>query len=494
MSLLRVLRQASTGQAKSHKDFSAATFEQARQLCLNETLGRLKFLSVFFTFGYALFGVESYLYLSHFDANVTLFANIWPRLLYCSLPLAIQSALIFRSKLNPYRKIALWYALFSCVMSISGLIHIWPLALNLNAQVLTFVNAANAYSLIVLVAICAGDLKANAIIGLMIGVFFFGPLFFVAHLSGDRVVMNVIMHDSFFSLASGCLLGLLGNRLRLRVALLEIDRALKTEKFLGKTVSRAIFENREDLLERRTKKGFILALDIRGYTQMIQSNDAQKVGYFLNTYQAMVSDLVGQYGGFIHKTMGDGHLISFGLMDDDDVDLSDIPGIETELKQADDRRAQRALKRTILVMDLIAFNTELLAAEMGIPGIRLGAGLEHGDVELRVFGDSEYRREFDIFGNTIVRATRLQAHTKALLPQAPAGSSLLIASPIAMHYATAELRNRLTETLTDGLPVRDCTDLHSVWLRTYAPAIPAGLDLFPARDRNYTDESLKDVA
>ncbi len=466
-----------------------------REKSLAECAVRARFLSYFFIFVYTIFGIEGYGYISKYVPGLSLWDNIWPRLLLNSLPLAILVVWLKRSKISRVEtKLFVWFAGFVSIFQCSAWIYVWPTVLSGKPEILSYVTSANTFVYILTFAVLALPNYLVGYFALMMFVVFTLPLWTVAYLGGDTVVFTYVLNDTLTAVGAGVVVGSVAYSLRRKIILLELKQMSSTEKFLGKTVSRAIFEGREDLLERRTKKGFILALDIRGYTQMIQNTEAQKVGYFLNTYQAMVSDLVGQYGGFIHKTMGDGHLISFGLMDDDDVDLSDIPGIETELKQADERRAQNALKRTILVMDLIAFNTELLAAEMGIPGIRLGAGLEHGDVELRVFGDSEYRREFDIFGNTIVRATRLQAHTKALLSQVPTGSSLLIASPIAMHYATAELRSRLRETPTDGLPVRDCADLHSIWMRTYAPAIPEGLDLFPARERNYTDDSLTEAA
>lgn len=454
---------------------------------LDEVFTRAVFLTALFAGVHAIFGFESYAYLSRFVADLTLFSNAMPRILFAALPVLCLAVWLKKTKRRTVAALYFWFVGYTTSFQVTAWIHIWPTVLAGTSEVLIYVTSANTF--VFMLTFSSLALPNRLIPGflLVLGITFILPLWAVAYLSKDPVLFAHVASDTFLAVTTGVIIGGIGNYLRVRILKLELKQMSSTEKFLGKTVSRAIFEGREDLLERRTKKGFILALDIRGYTQMIQTNDAQKVGYFLNTYQAMVSDLVGQYGGFIHKTMGDGHLISFGLMDDDDVDLSEIPGIEAELKQADERRAQSALKRTILVVDMIAFNTELLAAEMGIPGIRLGAGLEHGDVELRVFGDTEYRREFDIFGNTIVRATRLQAHTKALLPQAPAGSSLLVASPIAMHYASAELRKKLSEVSTDGLPVRDCADLHSIWTRTYAPAIPAGLDLFSSRERHYAD-------
>ncbi len=472
------------------RESRAAIFKRS----LDEVFTRAAFLTAMFAGVHAIFGFESFAYLSRFVSDLTLFSNTIPRILIAALPVLCLAIWLRRTKRRTVASLYLWFIGYTSSFQATAWIHIWPTVLAGKSEVLIYVTSANTF--VFMLTFSSLALPNRLVPGFLtvLGVTFIAPLLLVAYLSKDPVLFAHVANDTFLAVTTGVIIGGIGNYLRVRILQLEMKQMSSTEKFLGKTVSRAIFEGREDLLERRTKKGFILALDIRGYTQMIQNTEAQKVGYFLNTYQAMVSDLVGQYGGFIHKTMGDGHLISFGLMDDDEVDLSDIPGIETELKQADERRAQNALKRTILVMDLIAFNTELLAAEMGIPGIRLGAGLEHGDVELRVFGDSEYRREFDIFGNTIVRATRLQAHTKALLSQVPAGSSLLLASPIAMHYATAELRSRLQETPTDGLPVRDCTDLHAIWMRTYAPAIPEGLDLFPARERNYTDDSLTEAA
>ncbi len=445
---------------------------------------------------FAAYGFGSLSFIQKFDPSVTWSANFFPRLLFNTLPLFVLgkwSGKTFAPE-RAGRALSWWFFFFVLICHAAAWIHIWPIALAGHPEILTYVNGANVFLFSCVVAIIAPPAKYAMHYFALVTTLMILPLVFIALESSDSVVLQLIGNDSLLAVFAGLTISAIVHSTYVRVILLELKQMSSTEKFLGKTVSRAIFEGREDLLERRTKKGFILALDIRGYTQMIQSNDAEKAGYFLNTYQAMVSDLVGQYGGFIHKTMGDGHLISFGLMDENDVDLSDIPGIETELRQADARRAQATIARVVLVMDLVAFNTELLAAEMGISAIRLGAGLEYGEVELRVFGDSEYRREFDIFGNTIVRATRLQAHTKALLSHLQAGSSLLIASPIAMHFASPDLREKLCEAHTRDQPVRDCPDLEIIWTRVYEPVIPNGVELFSTRERKYANVSTEDAA
>src|SRR5690606_15144939 len=90
-------------------------------------------------------------------------------------------------------------------------------------------------------------------------------------------------------------------------------------RFLGEKVSKMVFENMIPLAPEEAY-GHILILDIRGYTRFLQINDEQTTSLFMTDFYKAITHLASKYGGHVHKSLGDGFLISFSIMDHTAID------------------------------------------------------------------------------------------------------------------------------------------------------------------------------
>src|SRR5207248_673796 len=108
-----------------------------------------------------------------------------------------------------------------------------------------------------------------------------------------------------------------------------------------------------------------ISMDLRGYTQLVRGIGTTVSAKFMDEYHKAVSTVVGSRKGYIHKTAGDGHLVSFGLMDDLP-DLSDLPGIEDELNEAEKNRGRHFLAKAIETVDAVVRNLSRLADQFNL--------------------------------------------------------------------------------------------------------------------------------
>ncbi|MGE0173288.1 MAG: adenylate/guanylate cyclase domain-containing protein [Oligoflexales bacterium] len=199
----------------------------------------------------------------------------------------------------------------------------------------------------------------------------------------------------------------------------------------------------------RRAQGFIFSIDIRGYTDLAATCENDGIDRFTSTYLAMVKEKISEYGGYVHKTSGDGHLISFGIMED---------GPQLEF--------QDQISNCVRAFDDIVANLRGIAEETLSQGnVSLGAAIDFGDVDIRTVHHTSSEMEFDIFGPVIIRSTRLEAHTKVIRENFAGSSSLLIISPSAAQFLQDHESFIKYQTLFK--PVRDFKDISWFLVKPY---------------------------
>ncbi|MGE0615215.1 MAG: adenylate/guanylate cyclase domain-containing protein [Bacteriovoracia bacterium] len=438
------------------------------ELSLRDAAERAGTLSLIFALLFGSYGFTSLDFINRFDPSVTLWQNVVPRLFFCALPFFLLGLFIKKSNASDLTKFNAWVFGFPVILHVTAWIHIWPIALWKSANILTYVNEANLflYGAVFagvgpprryLVRFCAG----------LVAIFIL-PLFVVAFLTWDKVILNLLIGDTFLSLSTSIFVSHMIDKLRAEVAYYKLEKEMAASQFLGPVLSKAIFENQQNRLERVRCRGYIVCIDIRDSTTL-QSEFGERWLEFRKRYFALVSQCVSRNHGYIQKTVGDCHVINFGVMDYG-VDLSDIPGLESELERADDRRLKRASDSVFRFFD------ELFTAFEGLDRsqiedrpISLGAGVDKGWVERGVQGDAATNSlELDVNGDPVNCANRLQEYSKYLKRDMEWGGSLLVISPFAADYIS-DFSSFLKHSTTDN-PVRNYNGIKWVLSRKYGGA------------------------
>ena len=148
----------------------------------------------------------------------------------------------------------------------------------------------------------------------------------------------------------------------------------------------------------------------------------------MNEYHSLVSATVGEIGGHVHKLNGDGHLISFGVMDE--IPVNDLPDLGSEGVLAEQNRKKGNFERSVKAFERLMFGSEALKIKYFVGHeLKVGAGLAYGEIEVKVLGDELHRKELDIVGESIVRSVRLEGYSKLLNKEIDGLSSFLVIDP-----------------------------------------------------------------
>ncbi len=139
----------------------------------------------------------------------------------------------------------------------------------------------------------------------------------------------------------------------------------------------------------------VLFCDIRGFTSLAESLDAERVIEVLDRYLTEMSDAILDQDGTVVSYMGDGIMAVFGA------------------PIADHAHAAKALAaaREMIGPRLAAFNGWLSAEGVAADPVRMGIGLASGPVMSGSVG-SDRRLEYAAVGDTTNLAARLEAATK----------------------------------------------------------------------------------
>jgi len=173
----------------------------------------------------------------------------------------------------------------------------------------------------------------------------------------------------------------------------EKDRILQT---FGRVVEPAVRDHllSGDLaLGASARRAVVLFCDLRGFTAMAESLDANEVVETLNDFFTKITSWVRESGGFVDKFIGDALLVVFGLFDDDGDD-------------AQTRSCAQALRCALGVRERI----EELNRERAVDGraaLRVSMGAHAGELLAGTIGAAD-RHEYTVIGDTVNVAARLQ--------------------------------------------------------------------------------------
>ena len=170
------------------------------------------------------------------------------------------------------------------------------------------------------------------------------------------------------------------------------------DRYVSKNVAKTILEDRRSFVEAlkgRKQPVTVLFSDIRGFTTMTESSDADKLGAQLNEYFRDMVGSVLQNSGTLQKFIGDAIMAVWG----DTISA----GIETDAKRAVTTALQMRAALTRLNMDWKE-NSDRKKLSIGI-------GVNHGEVIVGNIGHPQ-RMEFTVLGDGVNLAARLESATK----------------------------------------------------------------------------------
>ena len=364
------------------------------------------------------------------------------------------------------------------IFSVACCIHAWPLIQAGKSDLYLYLHGANVGVVVITLLLAALPLSLLVVQMAAFAAFFVLPVVYLLAESKNVVVLRLFVNDmALFSIAAGIFShGLY--RLRREVAELNDQIRSRVTPFLGAHVTGALYDNRPEMLSTQRKTGFVLMMDLRGYADLMKNETPEVSMAMMAEYHQVVARVVGALGGVIHKSAGDGHLISFGLMASPD--LSDLDELGADLEVAEARQKAAYFKLACQVFDDVARDFLALRIRYGIKSpLSLGAAMDYGEVEISLIGDARYRQEFDVNGTVVIRCARLEAYTKVLLnvvegEKMGGGSangamrrSILIVGPTLVgEVKSAQSRFATWMTNRPGYCVRDFPDVDRIYFTT----------------------------
>ena len=180
----------------------------------------------------------------------------------------------------------------------------------------------------------------------------------------------------------------------------------------------------------RRQNAAVLFADIRDFTRFAEGADPDDVIELLRAFHGLLQHQVFEAQGTLDKVMGDGLMATFGV---------------PVASAADAGRALRCARGMLAAME--QWNAERQA--IGLDPIRIGIGIHYGPVVAGNVG-SEQRLAFEVIGDTVNTASRLQALSKEL------GVRLAVSSE-AIAAATRELGEAVAGVTDDLRPHGEVT-------------------------------------
>lgn len=174
-------------------------------------------------------------------------------------------------------------------------------------------------------------------------------------------------------------------------------------KFHGSAVTDDLMKN-DITLGGEKKNVFVFFSDLRGFTQMSESEDPEKVVQMLNEYFGRMVPAINESGGVVDKFIGDAIMAVWGVPHSSEDD------------------GKNALTACLKIRTALA-ELNLLRIERGEAPLWMGMGLHYGEAISGTIG-SEERMEYTVIGNTINTASRIESSTKSF------GTDLLVSEEV----------------------------------------------------------------
>lgn len=400
-----------------HKDaneYTAETKNLADESLLQDLSIRAFWICISAAIFLSAYGFTSLDFIQKFSPEITLWANLWPRLIFNTLPIFLLAWFLKKSSVQTNHKIAFFCFAFFFIYLGACLVYVWPLMWAGNKDIYFFVHSANAFIITIFLLILSPPPKYSIIALLSYFSLIATPVTYMIYRNNDMAMLNWFFNDISYATMISALFAHNIYLLRRKLARIDAYNKDRTKAYLGEHVADAILNRKEHELTGKHVSGFIVSIDLRGYTNFKKTATQDVYHNFMNAYHALVSQIVGKFGGYVHKTNGDGHLISFGVMNATE-DLSDIPGLEAELKKVDRKRQTEEFKNASDAINHIQNEFFKLRNRYLInENLRVGSAICFGEVVMVHRGHESYKMEFDIDGEVIARAVRLEEYTKTL--------------------------------------------------------------------------------
>ena len=415
---------------------------------------------------FSVYGVMSTGIITKYDSHVTMWSNSWPRILFNGIPFVLLGLFLRNRRASGQMKAFIWAILQPLIFVGACCVHVWPLMFAGNLEIYKYFHAANMFVITFGFIFVAPNRTVLIIHLASYTLAFLAPLLYLTHGSND--LSSMIVNDYICMTLGAAVAATFTYDLKEKIAFMDAQIKSTLTPFVGNTLATAIYNDKLDSLNNKKAFGLILSMDLRSYTHFIHTTPKDVSSNFMKEYHFLVSTTVGKYNGFIHKTTGDGHLISFGLMDES-ADLSDIQEIRSEVVEAEYRKAKILAENAVRMFDDLIIKYEKLKFRYDISErLTIGAALAAGPIEIQIQGDENYRQEVNIEGDTIARSSRLEAYTKFLVTRVKTPGSMLIISPEVVDDLGSEVHSRTWYLKDDEVPVRDFPDLKKVFYRSWA--------------------------
>ncbi len=172
------------------------------------------------------------------------------------------------------------------------------------------------------------------------------------------------------------------------------------QAFLARPITEELLAAPERFRTGERREVTVLFSDIRGFTPIAAMLPPYEVVALLSSYFTRMTEIVQLYGGVVDKFLGDGMMVLFGV-----------------LPNQDDHPQRAVLCAWQMVEELSTVNWEW--EQMTGTPLRIGIGIHTGSAILGEIG-SEWRKELTALGATVNLAQRLEQLTKEV------GATLLI--------------------------------------------------------------------
>jgi adenylate cyclase len=171
----------------------------------------------------------------------------------------------------------------------------------------------------------------------------------------------------------------------------KIQRVMS--KYLSYDVMQNVVKNIDNIsLGGKKADVTILFADIRNFTSISESMDAQSTTEILNEYFSALVPIIEEYNGVLNKFMGDAILAIFG-----------------EPKKTDNHALDAVQCANRMLKKVKALQEKWL--EEGKPKIEIGIGISTGEAFIGNIG-SQDRLEYTVIGDTVNTANRIEGYNK----------------------------------------------------------------------------------
>jgi len=171
----------------------------------------------------------------------------------------------------------------------------------------------------------------------------------------------------------------------------------------------------------------ILMADLRGFTRIADTYDAEQTMALLNRFFGDMARIITSYDGMIDEFLGDGILTIFGVPERHPDDPARAVACALEMQNR-----------------LVRLNAEI--AQEGYPSLSMGIGIHTGQVIVGNIG-SEIRSKYGIVGNSVNIAARIESITTAGQIYISDDTFRLIESPLSVTGPETVMMKGLTRPL-----------------------------------------------